>query len=237
MDYRVTIPQTGKHQTTLFVLSMSTDPSLHCLLVCLVVKYQVHNESQNLGPSMSRCGKYTALCCNCDSTHTSILSVSVLTTSLEISPPPPSAHSLSPHFLPCLPSLSLFLPLLSPILLLSLFPLFLFLSLSLSYGPLPLKEHLQLNKCILVHKPIHNKSLQYLRQLVHTGARNDHSSRNSILILPKTRIDIYKMSFAYSGSICWNALPRSLKTACSVSTFKSKALQHFRTECNIGFQS
>ena len=35
------------------------------------------------------------------------------------------------------------------------------------------------------------------------------------------------MSFAYSGSFCWNALPRSLKIACSVSTFTSKALQHF----------
>ena len=103
----------------------------------------------------------------------------------------------------------------------------------ISYGPLPLKEHLQCNKCILVHKVVHNKSPQYLRQLVHTGARSDHSSRNSILILPKTRIDIYKMSFAYSGSFCWNALPRTLKIACSVSTFKSKALQHFRTECNI----
>ena len=102
-----------------------------------------------------------------------------------------------------------------------------------SYGPLPLKERLQCNKCILVHKVICNKSPQYLRQLVHTGARNDHSSRNSILIFPKTRIDIYKMSFAFSGSFCWNALPRSLKIACSVSTFKSKALQHFRTECNI----
>ena len=56
-----------------------------------------------------------------------------------------------------------------------------------------------------------------------------------MLILPKTRIDIYKMGFAYSGSFCWNALPVSLKIACSVSTFKSKALQHFRTECNIIF--
>ena len=59
---------------------------------------------------------------------------------------------------------------------------------------------LQCNKCILVHKVIHNKSPQYLRQLVHTGARSDHSSRNSVLILPKTRIDIYKMSFAYSNT-------------------------------------
>ena len=101
MDYRVTITQTGKHQTTLFVLSVSTDPSLHCLLVCLVVKYPVHNESQNLGLSVSRCGEYTALCCNCDFTRTSILSVSVLTTSLEISPPP----SISPQFLLFLSSL------------------------------------------------------------------------------------------------------------------------------------
>jgi len=96
----------------------------------------------------------------------------------------------------------------------------------ISYA-LPLKKHLQCNNCILVHKFIHNKSPQYLRQLVHTRERSDHSSRNSILIFPKTRIDIHKMSFAYSGSFCWNALPRSLKIACSVSTFKSKALQHF----------
>ena len=60
VDYRVTITQTGKHPTTLFVLSVSTDPSLHCLLIYLVVKYLVHNESQNLGPSVSRCGEYTA---------------------------------------------------------------------------------------------------------------------------------------------------------------------------------
>ena len=100
----------------------------------------------------------------------------------------------------------------------------------ISCGPLPLKEHLQCNKCVLVHKVIHNKSPQYLRQLVYSGARNDHSSRNSILILPQTRIDICKMSFAYSRSVCWNAVPRSLKIACSVSTFKSKTLQHFRIE-------
>ena len=62
----------------------------------------------------------------------------------------------------------------------------------ISYGPLPLKEHLQYNKCILVHTVIHNKSPQYLRQLVHIGARSDHGLRNSSLILPKTRIDIYE---------------------------------------------
>ena len=62
-----------------------------------------------------------------------------------------------------------------------------------------------------MHKVIYSNLPQYLRQLVHNGARSDHSSRNSILVLPKTRINIYKMSFVYSGSFCWNALPRSLK--------------------------
>ena len=61
-----------------------------------------------------------------------------------------------------------------------------------SHGPLPLREPLKCNNCILVHKVIHNKSPQYLRQFAHTGARNDHSSRNSILILHKTRTDIYE---------------------------------------------
>ena len=59
---------------------------------------------------------------------------------------------------------------------------------NISYDPLPLKEHIWYNKCILVHKVIHNKSPQYLRQLLHTGARSEHGSRNSILILPKTRV-------------------------------------------------
>ena len=97
----------------------------------------------------------------------------------------------------------------------------------IKYGPLPLKEHFQCNKCILVHTVIHNKSPQYLRQLVYTGAHSDHSSWNSILISPKTRIDIYKIRFAYSGSFCWNALPRSLKIACSVTTFKLKLFNIF----------
>ena len=95
-----------------------------------------------------------------------------------------------------------------------------------------LKELLRCNKCILVHKVIYNKSAQYLRQLVHTGVRNDISPRNSNRILLKTELTFMKIFFAYSVSFCWNELPRSLKITGSVSTFNSKALQHFRTECN-----
>ena len=53
-----------------------------------------------------------------------------------------------------------------------------------------------------------------------------------MLVLSKTRIDLYKMSFSYSESSCWNALPSNLKNACSIDTFKYKILQNLHTVCD-----
>ena len=39
-------------------------------------------------------------------------------------------------------------------------------------------------------------------------------------VLPHTRIDLYKMSFAFSGSSVWNSLPLKMKTYKSVRGFK-----------------
>ncbi len=41
-----------------------------------------------------------------------------------------------------------------------------------SVDPLSLKQHLQHNKCILVHKVVHNKPPAYPRQLLHAGTRS-----------------------------------------------------------------
>ena len=88
---------------------------------------------------------------------------------------------------------------------------------------------------ISVHTVVGNKSPQYLRQLVHTGGSSERSSRNSILIfLPKQELTFVGRVLLILDPF---ALPRSLEITCSVSTFKSTALLHFRTECNTGFQS
>ena len=39
-------------------------------------------------------------------------------------------------------------------------------------------------------------------------------------VLPRTHIDLYKMSFAFSGSSVWNSLPSKMKTYKSVRGFK-----------------
>ena len=102
-----------------------------------------------------------------------------------------------------------------------------------SVDQLPLKQHLQYNKCMLMHKVVHNKPPTCTRQLLNAGTRSNVKSRNSIFVLPKTRTDLYKMSFSYSGSYCWNMLPSDLKNACSIDTFKYKILRHFRSDCDM----
>ena len=77
-----------------------------------------------------------------------------------------------------------------------------------SVDPLPLKQHLQYNKCILVHTVVHNKSA-CLRQLPHAGTRSSVNSRNSIFVLPKTGIDPYKLSFSYIGSYCYRVISKT----------------------------
>ena len=98
-----------------------------------------------------------------------------------------------------------------------------------SVDPIPLKQHLQYNNFILVHKVVHNKLPTYLRQLLHAGTRSNVNSRSSIFVLPKTRLGLYKMSFSCSGSYCWNMLPSDLKNTCSIDIFKYKILQHFHS--------
>ena len=102
-----------------------------------------------------------------------------------------------------------------------------------SANPLLLKQQLQYDKCILVHKVVHNKSPACLRQLLRAGTRSDVNSRNNIFVLPKTRIDFYTISFSYSGSYRWNMLSSDFKNTCSVDTLKYKILQHFRSNCDM----
>ena len=102
-----------------------------------------------------------------------------------------------------------------------------------SVGPLPLKQHLQYNKCILVHKVVNDKWPACLRQLLHAGKRNDVKSRNSVFVLPKRRIDLHKMSFSYSGSYCCNMLPSDLTNTYSIDIFKYKILRHFSSDYDM----
>ena len=101
---------------------------------------------------------------------------------------------------------------------------------------LPLDKQLLLNKCVLIQKVVHGKAPQYLKDLMFPFERL-HVHGNKQLV-PRTRIDIFKMSFTLSGSLAWNSLHHP-SYPMEVKTFKRKAfhalrLNHFDT-CVFSF--
>ena len=83
---------------------------------------------------------------------------------------------------------------------------------------LPLSEHLKYNKAILVHKIYHSKTPLYLKHLLRKAPER-YNSLN--LIPPLPRIDLFKSSLCFSGSLIWNNLSINLKENVSLNSFKS----------------
>ena len=86
---------------------------------------------------------------------------------------------------------------------------------------LPLDKQLLLNECVLMQKVVHAKAPQYRKDLMIPSERL-HVHGNKQLLL-RTRIDSFKTSFSFSGSLAWNA--HHLRYPIELKTFKRKAFQ------------
>jgi len=84
---------------------------------------------------------------------------------------------------------------------------------------LPLKQHLYLNKAVLMHKVINKKVSPYLHDLIFEQQLNVRTQGNRIGI-PRPRIDLFKSCISYSGSSLWNSLPSFLKLKSSTGSFR-----------------
>ena len=93
---------------------------------------------------------------------------------------------------------------------------------------LPLNEQLTFNKAVMVHKIYHNKAPPYLSPLFKKATGRYGSIR---LTLPPVRIDIFKGSLAYSGSVLWNnTIPNHLKGASSTPFFKKQFRRYLQLQ-------
>ena len=89
---------------------------------------------------------------------------------------------------------------------------------------LPLKLTFAKNKAILMQKialgtvplALQSKFQQCIRQ-------------HGKLQVPIPRLDLFKSSLHYSGSILWNALPQNVKSSNSISVFKNCLKRHFKS--------
>ena len=91
-------------------------------------------------------------------------------------------------------------------------------------GWLSIPDRLKYNKAVLTYRAINNLSPEYITQLlkpvseVHTLSLR--SSENGSLYVPKARTALFDGSFSCSAPRLWNALPQTVKTSGSLSTFK-----------------
>jgi hypothetical protein len=88
---------------------------------------------------------------------------------------------------------------------------------------LSLQNQFDYNIAVCVFKIRHGLAPSYLSQLfIEAPAR--YGSYN--FILPRTRVDLYKTSLAFSGSAVWNSLPPNIKSCNTLSSFKLNLKKH-----------
>ena len=64
-----------------------------------------------------------------------------------------------------------------------------------------------------------NQTPTYLTEII-TKAPSRYNSKK--LIVPQPKLDLFKTSLSFSGSILWNKLPNDLKNITSLKSFKKK---------------
>ena len=78
-------------------------------------------------------------------------------------------------------------------------------------------------KQLLLNKCVNGKAPQYLKDLMIPSERlHVHGNKH---LLPRTRIDIFKTSFSFSGSLAFNSLAHHVRYPMELKTFKMKAFQ------------
>ena len=82
---------------------------------------------------------------------------------------------------------------------------------------LPLQEQFVYNTAVLMFKVHMGWAPQYVCDLLNRAPAR-YESKNYVLL--RTRNDLYKMSFAFSGSSVWNSLLPKMKMYKSVRGFK-----------------
>ena len=87
-------------------------------------------------------------------------------------------------------------------------------------------------KSVQMYKTLNGKSPEYLKVLF-TFTSDIHSRllrsiTNEQLYIPRPNKDLYRNSFAFSGSSIWNSLPLTLKQSSSIAQFKRLYLKWFK---------
>ena len=82
----------------------------------------------------------------------------------------------------------------------------------------------------MVYKSLNGLAPDYMRPIfVDRSSNTNYVLRDTVgkLVIPGPRTNYLKNSFGYSGAVLWNSLPAELRTADTLSGFKSGCNNYF----------
>jgi hypothetical protein len=92
---------------------------------------------------------------------------------------------------------------------------------------LPVEQRIKFKTSLLVYKILQTGQPQYLKSMLNRP-KHSHSTRfsSSLLDVPRTNTELGKRAFSVAGPKIWNSLPLSVRSANSLSAFKSRLKTH-----------
>ena len=100
---------------------------------------------------------------------------------------------------------------------------------------LPVKQRILFKLLLITYKAVHGEAPSYICELLtlHTPNRSLRSSGQLLLHQPRSRLKHYEdAAFSVTAPSVWNSLPINIRSAATISTFKSLVQTHL---FNIAF--
>ena len=89
---------------------------------------------------------------------------------------------------------------------------------------LPLKEHFKYCKAVFMFKVDRGRSPSYLKGFLNENKSMRCGSKK--YNNPQVHMDLFKTSFAFSGSVVWRFLPQYIRDLTSLRSFKLNVRKH-----------
>ena len=101
---------------------------------------------------------------------------------------------------------------------------------------LPVEYRINFKILLYTYKALNGLAPRYIRELLipYAPSRTLRSSQQQLLTVPRCSLRTYgNRSFAWASPTLWNALPQTIRSACSVESFKTSLKTHlFRQAFN-----
>jgi hypothetical protein len=101
---------------------------------------------------------------------------------------------------------------------------------------LSVPQRFKYNKAVMMFKSMNGLCPKYLADLfvpVSENLRSLRSKTSHQLPIPKPNSELFRQSFRYSGAKLWNDLPLHVKSATSLSSFKTAYMKYVKHSSNV----